>query len=302
MKETLNTFSKMCDSLKAHKWIMLGAGPVVLIGVYALMLLIPNQYTSHLGLLAESQRVSERERAITLNSPENYDLGVARTDNIITKFAYHELITSPDLLLAVSEKEVTTLDGSYKGTLANYLYAPKDGKEKIEPQVEVINSPYQYKLIKKMRKSIQVSVDQNTDVISVDVTTKDPVVSAQMATYLEEELRRSVLEYEKNKMQNVLDQLIELTTQAEQDWQEAQRRGDAQASVRKQVYESFARQQIVYAAQMAAIPSSHYTISKPMIIYAKSSPHRTIISVLMTLLVEICLGVWYCRREIIELL
>lgn len=292
----------MCGSLKAHKWILLGVAPVVLVGVYALMLLVPNEYTSHLGVLVESQRTAERERAITLNAPENYDLGVARTDNIIINFAYPELITSPDLLLAVSEKEVTTLDGSYKGTLANYFVTPQKGKDDIKPQVEVINSPYQFKVIKKMRKSINVSVDQNSDVISIDVTTKDPVVSAQMATYLEEELKRSVREYERDKMQLVLNQLVELTTQAEQEWQEAQRCGDKQADVRKQVYESFARQQVIYAAQMAAIPSSHYTISKPMISYAKSGPHRTILSVLIALLVEICLGAWYCRREIIELL
>lgn len=301
MKETATIISRICSSLKAHKWILIGAGPVVLVGVYALLLLVPNKYTCRVGVLMESQRTVERERSITLNSPENYDLGFYRTDNIINRQAYNELITSPDVLFAICDKEVSTLDGSYKGTLANYLY-PKKEEESVDTQVQGMNSPYQYKLIKKMRKCIEVSVDQNSDVISINVTTKDPLVSAQMATYIEAEMKRTLLKYEQDKMQVVLNQLIELTNQAEKDWQAAKQNGNAQADLRKQVYESFARQQIIYAAQMAAIPSSTYTITKPMIDYDKSAPHRTIIAVLMTLLVEMGLGVWYCRREIIELL
>ncbi len=300
MKETATIISKICSSLKAHKWILIGAGPVVLVGVYALLLLVPNKYTCRVGVLMESQRTVERERSITLNSPENYDLGFYRTDNIITRYAYNELITSPDVLLAICDKEVSTLDGSFKGTLANYLYPKKEVES--DPQVEVINSPYQFQLVKKLRQCIEVSVDQNSDIVSINVTTKDPLVSAQMATYIEAEMKRTLLKYEQDKMQAVLNQLIELTNQAEKDWQAAKQNGNVQADLRRQVYESFARQQIIYAAQMAAIPSSTYTITKPMINYSKSAPHRTIIAVLMALLVEIGLGVWYCRREIIELL
>lgn len=302
MKETVTIISRICNSLKAHKWILIGAGPVVLVGVYALLLLVPNKYTCRVGVLMESQRTVERERSITLNSPENYDLGFYRTDNIITRQAYNELITSPDVLFAICDKEVSTLDGSYKGTLADYIYPKKEVKNLEEPKVEVINSPYQYRLVKKLRQCIEVSVDQNSDVVSINVTTKDPLVSAQMATYIEAEMKRTLLKYEQDKMQAVLNQLVELTNQAEKDWQAAKQNGNAQADLRKQVYESFARQQVIYAAQMAAIPSSTYTITKPMIDYSKSAPHRTVIAVLMTLLVEMGLGVWYCRREIIELL
>lgn len=300
MKETTNLFTKIGAALKAHKWVLIAAAPVMLIAVYLFLLHVPNKYTTTLKVLVETQQAADLNRVLTLNRPENYDLGIVRTDNPFNRRNYSEMIQSPQILCPLLDKEVSTLDGSYKGSLAEFLYP--DPKQQVAVLDTSVLSPYEVKLIKKLKNCISVSLDLQSNVLSVQVTTTDALVSVQIARYLEKEILVFIHEYELNKMQQTFDKLVALTSQAELDWKQAVKQGDAQAKVRQQVYDSFSRQQIVFAAQMATLHPSICTLSDPMIDYTPSSPHRFRTAVLLAILIEVLLGAWFCRREIIEVL
>lgn len=287
--------------LKAHKWVLACVIPATMILTYAALELVPNRYTTKMVLAVETQIAAEEERVVTLNRPENFDLGIVRTDNPINRRGYSEMIKSPRLLLAIMDKPVSTLDGEYQGTLAGYLHPATQGEDK-EMADGVKITPYQAAVLSKMRKALNISLDQHTELVSIEVTTKDALVSAQMASYIEAEIRHFVSEYEQAKMQITIHNLEALTAQAEEAWKLASQQGDAQAAIRKQVYESFLRQQIVYQAQSNTLQPSFCTLSDPVISYSPSSPHRILLTLVMTLLVTIILGGWYCRREIAELL
>lgn len=306
MKETADILSRMGVALKAHKWVLACVIPATMVLTYAVLTLVPNRYTTRMVLAAETQRAAEERRVVTLNRPENFDLGIVRTDNPINRRGYAEVVKSPRLLLAIMDKPVSTLDNSYNGTLADYFCSAKKWEEKHGEDKQIAAEAkitrYQKAVLTKMRKTLSISLDQHTSLVTVEVTTKDPLVSVQMAEYIEEELRNYIAEYERDKMQVTLDNFATLTAQAEEAWKQAAQQGDAQASIRQQVYESFLRQQIVYQAQVSTLQPSICTLSDPEISYSPSSPRRGFLTLLMTLLVTIIMGGWYCRREIAELL
>lgn len=301
MKETVNSFTKIGAALKAHRMVLICVFFVTLVAVYFLLFLVHDRYTCKMTLVVESELAAETERVITLQQPEHFDLGIVRTDNPINRYAYDEVIKSSQLLMALLGKEVQTLDGTFHGSLASYICGPSSS-DVSSPADGVMITPYQARAVNALGKCLQLKINQQSDVITIKVTTKDPLVSAQFADYLKEEMMRFVSSYEQEKMQGTLDKLTTLAAQAEAEWKQAQANGDAQASVRKQVYESFARQQIVYAAQKAALQPTICTISSPVIKYNPSAPHRKIIAILAAILVEVFVGLWYCRREIVEIL
>lgn len=307
MKETVNILSAMLSNLWAHRRTFYWVVPTSLVVVYLIMMLVPKRYASEFTIMRETEQAVETNRVMTFNIPENYDLGLTKTDNAVRVNGYEEIVRSPRFLMTLFDKEVCSRNAEYQGSYAGYIdqHYGKKWFRQAAPDDSIAYegglSRHQVNVISTMRKHISCTVDQRTDVITVRVETLDPQVSAQVADYVETGLQQFIIDYKHDKMQSVVDQLDERIAAADSAWQEAVRTGDAQADVKKRIYDSFCRQRVVYEAQMIDYPS-FVTLSSPIISYKAVAPHRMLITILMTMLISLAYGAWLCRKEIAELL
>lgn len=296
--------------------------PVCFVVVFALMLCIPRTYSSRFSFAEESQQPIENYRVMTLNNPSNYDLGLAQTRSAIDRFGFGELISSSQFLQSLFLMPVSTLDGSFEGTYADYVCMgqrkPFWSKAKtwisnllkgqsidlspVQPQKDGLHlSRREAGVLSNMRDQIRFKVDDHTDVATVEVRTQDPQVSAEVAHYIEQQLHAYANTYQQQKMQKTLEQMEQITREAEAAWKESERTHASDIQLRKSIYESFYRQQLVYQAQMMSRPAL-VTLSDPTINYRPVAPHRMLVALLVTFLVALGMGAWFCRREIAEAL
>lgn len=296
--------------------------PLCFIVIFALMLCIPRSYSSSFSFVVESQQAAERNSVMTLNDPSNYDLGLTQTRSAIDGFGYGELIYSSQFLQPLFLMPVSTVDGSFEGTYADYVYTAMrkpfwlkakswivnlfKGEKKdlspVQPSIDGLHlSRRQAGVLFDIRKQILFKIDDHTDVATVEIRTQDPLVSAQVAHYVEQQLSQFAMTYQQQKMQRTLDQMVNITRDAEEAWHESERTHASDIHLRKGIYESFYRQQLVYQAQMMSHPAL-VTLSDPIINYRPVAPRRTIVSLLVTFLVALGMGAWFCRHEIAEAL
>lgn len=322
MNPSNNLLSRMSRRIAENRKHFYWALPLCFVVVYALMLCIPRTYSSRFSFAEESQQPIEHYRVMTLNNPSEYDLGLAQTRSAIDRFGYGELIHSSQFLQPLFLMPVSTLDGSFKGTYADYICMGQrkpfwsnakswvvnlfKGQEKdlssVQPKEDGLYlSRRQAGVLSDMSEQIRFKVDDHTDVATVEIRTQDPQVSAQVAHYVEQQLHAYAKMYQQQKMQKTLDQMEHITREAEQAWHEAERTHASDIQLRKNIYESFYRQQLVYQAQMMSRPAL-VTLSDPTINYRPVAPHRLLVSLLITILVALGMGTWFCRHEIAEAL
>ncbi len=317
MSEKTNTSSRISQRIHQHRVLFYWAIPICLVVVYALMFCVPTTYQSSFSFATENPRAVDENRVLTLNNPGQYDLGLAQTRSGIEEYGYADLVSSPQFLKMLFATPVSTIDGKFEGTYAEYIdsYMRKSLLKKIkgllrnkantdsitESMDGVMMNRKQASIMATMHKQIKHTIDQHTDVIKIEVVTQDPLVSAQVAKYAEAQLRTFVQDYQMQKMQIVLERLDSLTEQAERDWQEAVREKSPDTEVSKQIYDAFRRQQVIYQAQMVA-QSPFVTLSDPVVNYTPKGPHRTMTALLITLIFSLLMGAWVCRREIAEAL
>lgn len=322
MSQSNNLLSRMASRITKKRKHFYWALPLCFVIVFALMLCIPRSYSSSFSFAEESQQAIEHYRVMTLNDPANYDLGLAQTQSAIDRFGYGELIYSSQFLQPLFLMPVSTLDGEFEGTYADYVYKEMrkpfwlkakawimdlfSSKEKdlspVQPEKDGLSlSRRQAGVLADIRKQISFKIDDHTDVAMVEVRTQDPQVSAQVAHYIEQQLYQFAERYQQQKMQQTLNQIVTITQDAEQAWHEAERTHASDVLLRKGIYESFYRQQLVYQAQMMSHPAL-VTLSDPTINYRPVAPRRMLVSLLVTFLVALGMGAWFCRREIAEAL
>lgn len=322
MNQSHNLWSRMTSRIAKNRKHFYWALPLCFVLVYVLMLCVPRTYSSSFSFVEENQQALDNYRVLTLNDPANYDLGLAQTRNAIDRFGYGELVFSSQFLQPLFLMPVSTLDGKFEGTYADYVYREmrkpfwmkakswmvnlfkSQGKDlsPVQPEKDGLSlSRRQAGVLSDMRKQIRFKIDDHTDVATVEIRTQDPQVSAQVAHYVEQQLHQFAREYQHEKMQQMLNQIAKITCDAEQAWHEAERTHAADVSMRKGIYESFYRQQLLYQAQMMSRPAL-VTLSDPIINYQPVAPRRMLVSLLVTFLLALGMGAWFCRREIAEAL
>lgn len=309
---------RIAENRKHFYWAL----PVCFVVVFALMLCIPRTYSSRFSFAEESQQPIEHYRVMTLNNPSEYDLGLAQTQSAIDRFGYGELIHSSQFLQPLFLMPVSTLDGEFEGTYADYvnkgmrqpfwskakswivnlIKGQKKDLSPVQPEKDGLSlDRRQAGILSVISEHILFKVDDHTDVATVEIRTQDPQVSAQVAHYVEQQLHAYAKMYQQQKMQKTLDQMEHITREAEQAWHEAERTHASDIQMRKNIYESFYRQQLVYQAQMMSHPAL-VTLSDPTINYRPVAPRRMLVSLLVTFLVALGMGAWFCRHEIAEAL
>lgn len=272
-------------------WVGLPAVFVVLAGA---TFLIPKTYESHFVVAVESQLAIEQNRVMTLNRPENYDLGVIRTDNMMSRYCYKEIIHSDVFIRQLLDMPVKTVDGSFEGSYMAFLHrkdkAAKANKEKTDSTLQWI-SLSQENAARTLRGAIDVKVDYESRLITISCQSEDPLVSNMMARNVQKELAVYIRHYELEKMELTLTQLQQLTAQAKAAW-EKEPTGE-----KEQIYKSFERQQVVYQAQMMNVPA-FTTLAAPSFSYRKVAPSRWKIPMALTLLIGLSVWGWENRKKL----
>lgn len=284
---------------KYQKRLMIVLPLVFCIGV-GMMSLLPKNYTSSFVITRESEQAVEVNRAITLNQPGEYDLGLARTDNAVQSNAYATILESDAFLYQLLGAEVHTMDNGWKGSLGAYLN--RDENNKLEIAYDTINNWYSkqaVETIKTLRKSIKSKMDYETRLVTVSVTMHDPMVATQVARMVNERLLETIDRYEMDKMNAVLDQIKQRAQEAERAYEAARMAGESDQEVQGEIARSFARQQVVYEAQMIHHPA-YMTLSEPTVEYKKSGPSRWKLPLVLTLLLGAGMVGWEKRADIIR--
>jgi len=268
--------------------------PLCFVVLVASTFLIKKTYESKFVIAVETQLSVEQNRVMTLNKPENYDLGVIRTDNILDRYTYQEIIRSDNFVRALLSTNVRTLKGDWDGTYYAYCteYMQKDPKE-AEKVYEGMpwTSVEEEAVAKALKKSINVEVDYESRLVTITCKTNDPLVSTMLATGIKEHLEAYIADYEQEKMAVALNQLHALTEAAKAEWE------NEKTPEKEQIYKSFARQEIVYQAQMMYVPAFSI-VSEPSFSYLKVAPSRWKMPLLITLLLGIGFWCWDNKKMV----
>lgn len=100
----------------------------------------------------------------------------------------------------------------------------KDKEDEEEGVIDIYHlTGEQEGIYKALAKSIIVDVDKKTSVITITVVAQDPVVAADLNSYVRDKLREYVTEYRINKVQDNVDYLKGVYADAQKNYYEAQR-------------------------------------------------------------------------------
>lgn len=313
-----STASRMAQRLRTHRVLFYWSVPVCFVVVYALMFCVPTTYKSQWSLVAERTDASDEYRTLTLNHPEQYDLGLVQTRNGIDADDYKDMVYSPQLLRPLLTAPVATIDGKFCGTYSDYInhYQRKSPLSKVSGGIrrclhgeqksgsrpsyaaeDIFLTRGEAKTMATIRKQITCTLDKQSEIVRIEVVAQDPLVSAQVAKHIENGLQAQIEDYHKRKAQRLLAHIDSLATVAESQWKEAAH--TPEADTYRLIYNSFRRQQVICQAQ-AVSPMPFTTLSEPAVIYAKKGPHRLLTALLLTLVYTLAAGAWICRREIAE--
>lgn len=298
----------MCkNKIKMTKWCF----PLGMMGLFVLLVagtyLIPKTYQSTFIITNELNVAQENNRVMTFNHPENYDLGMTQTRNMLDVNAYCEIVHSDQFLKPLLTMHVRTMDGQFDGTYSDYClhYMKKSILDKMigcilttksgagcqaDNNAPILPWTKEEEGVKNtLKDAIHTEIDYETKFASFTCNSQDPLVSTMMAMEIERALLAYAESYQQQKMQVGLAQLVALTEQANTDYEQNK------TAEKEAIYKSFQRQKIVFEAQMSYYPG--FTIlSEPTFSYKKTAPSRLKFPLGITLLVGLCIIGWRKRK------
>lgn len=161
------------------------------------------------------------------------------TDAIIPTF-YPDLISSTDFLVPLFDVKITTKDGRFKGTYAEYLKTQQKHPwwtvemnklmnriapppKSVKPAGEVGVNPFALTyeedvLMRGIKGAIDCSVDKKTDVITLTTTAQDPLVAALIADTVRVRLQEFMTHYRTQKARHDLEHVQSLCERAHKDY------------------------------------------------------------------------------------
>ncbi|MBR2318539.1 MAG: hypothetical protein IKA52_02560 [Bacteroidaceae bacterium] len=147
--------------------------------------------------------------------------GMFGSDAIVPEF-YPDIIKSTDFLVPIMYIPVKTHNGEFEGTYVEYILTQEKYpwwsiafskvKKFISPKKEPYNNskdyranPYaltrsEYDILQKISSVIDCSVDEKTGVITLAVTTQDPLVAAIMTDSVKAHLQKFITKYKIEKI------------------------------------------------------------------------------------------------------
>ena len=290
--------------------------PLTFCCIWALTFSVPTYYVCPTSLTTEEIHSAESFRTLTVNRPENYDLGVSPLSYSIGAKDYPEVVHSTEFICRILNTPVVTEDSTFVGTYYAYLATQYrypwlkacsrflHGKSPIPEGAALPKlDPFYPKGIAAdavclAQNDIRCDVDRHTSLITLSVKAQDPLVAALVAQAVTDNLQQFAADHFLSKTEQLYQSLQEHIVLTYSDYEQAQREGDdARAAMLHDAYRAFQRQAIVLNAQMR-YNQMFTTLGNVTVPSEKSGPHRILTAALGTLIVAFLALLVICRREL----
>lgn len=209
---------------------------------------IPKEYKSDVKLAPEENSGSSLGGSLgALAAMAGVNMGSMGGEDALYPQLYPEIMESVPFCLSLFDVPLTDKDGEREFTFEQYLKdgmkspwwsfftkipgkiikalkgEDEDGKKGRKPDPFRLTEK-QAELVKAIRHIVNVQIDNKTYVVTITVTTQDPLVSALMADTVVSRLQEFVTDYRTNKARKDLDYIDNLNEEAKAAYYAAQQK------------------------------------------------------------------------------
>lgn len=218
--------------------------PIAFVLSCVYILSIPRTYTSETTLAPEMENAMGGGTLGSIAASFGFDLSEMQTSDAISPLLYPDLMEDNKFVTNLFNIQVATKNGDIKDSYYNYLkkhqkkawwmypigwikkmFSEDDNgqgaKEKLDP----------YHLSKKddniaeiIRDNIKLSIDKRTGVISINVTSQDPLICKTVADSLTTRLQDFITDYRTSKARVDVEYYKKLTSEAKAEYEKARQR------------------------------------------------------------------------------
>lgn len=235
-------FSKIWAKRKIYYIVL----PIVFILSCAYILCIPRTYSSSLSLAPEISNNSNLGCTIgSLASSFGIDIGNMETSDAINPMLYPDLMEDNGFVVGLFNIKVATEDGSVKCSYYDYLTKHQKHpfwtkginsiknlfakEEEVKANGGTQMNPYmlskkQDGVASAIRKSISISIDKKTAVITISTEAQDPLICKTLADSVKERLQVYITNYRTRKARVDEQYYKTLMTEAKHEYEKARQR------------------------------------------------------------------------------
>lgn len=247
-KQDINVIEVLQKIWGERKLILKACGIAAVIAIIVAFSL-PREYTTKIILAPEITNKSGLSGGMgALASMAGINLGNMTGEDAIFPELYPKIIESTPFLTGLFNVHITTKKGDLTTTLYDYMENHQKAawwsyileipgktlkwimsffKEKENSglgRVDAFNlTQKQTDIAKAISQSIETSVDKKNDVITLNITMQDPLISALLADTVKDHLQRSIIAYRTSKARNDLVFSEKLYKEAQSAYFKAQR-------------------------------------------------------------------------------
>ncbi len=223
------------------KRLFLKVLPIVFVLSCIYILSLPRYYRSDTRLAPEMETSMTGGTLSSIASSFGFDLGDMQTTDAITPLLYPDLLEDNGFVASLTSIRVVSQDGEIDATYHDYLSNHqkmawwnypigwlKSLLPKPDAQEGSSNGYDPYYLSKKendilnaARSNIKISTDKKTGVISIEVTSQDPLVCKTLADSIKDRLQVFITDYRTSKARKDYEYFKELTETAKKDYEKA---------------------------------------------------------------------------------
>ncbi len=227
---------------KIFKWCGIGA----VVGL-VIAFSIPKEYTATVSLAPELNTNRTSSGLGALASMAGINLGSTQSVDAVYPMLYPDVVSSIPFMTGLFDVKVHTQDEDSLITVENYILEdqrqpwwnyvlsapfrligmllPADDEEDEDHKLDNFHlTRDEYNLVQFLQGSINTSFDMKTMVVSIDVTTQDPMVSAILADTVVSRLQQYITNYRTDKARKDLEYALKINEEAKQDYYEAQQK------------------------------------------------------------------------------
>ena len=235
-------FSKIWAKRKIYYIVL----PIVFILSCAYILCIPRTYSSNLSLAPELSNNSNLGGTIgSLASSFDIDIGNMETSDAINPMLYPDLMEDNGFVTGLFNIKVATADGNVKCSYYDYLTKHQEHpfwtkginsiknlfakEEEVKANGGTQMNPYmlskkQDGVASAIRKSISISIDKKTAVITISTEAQDPLICKTLADSVKERLQVYITNYRTRKARVDEQYYKTLMTEAKHEYEKARQR------------------------------------------------------------------------------
>ena len=318
--QTTFTWSNICPRIREKKVFLCWFIPIIFICTWILTYSVPSYYISTTSLSTEGVQATDGSRTITLNRPENYDLGLATTVYSIVPDDYCEVIYSTDFLCRVLNTPIVNADSSFIGTYYEYIatqyqyswytnfirFIHRKKQPAMGDPLPVLDPFHPRGLaieaINTAKKNIRFDINPRSKLITLTVKEQDPLVAALIAQAVSDGLNQFATDYYLSKTKQTYQHMQTMIAQANADYEQAMQNGDnTYAAMLRDARLAFERQAITINAQARSY-QMFTTLNNVSVPTGIAGPRHLSLAIPVTLFILMLVLMCICRRELVDLM